>query len=191
MSRVIAFGWALTAAFCLLSMGAVAFVWSGRYNIAADDHHSAIVLAALEKLRERSIAYRASGIEVPDLQDPLKVVDGADRYATLCVGCHLAPGVTTSEIRPGLYPHPPNLAQGKVLDAQRAFWVIKHGIKMSAMPAWGKTLSDAQIWDLVAFLRKLPDMSETTYRQLLEGTVSAPASVDYDDLTRAGAGRAS
>lgn len=168
MSRVIAFGWALTATLGLLCVGAVAFLWSGRYNIAADDHHSVIVLAALEKLRERSIAHRASGIEVPDLQDPLKVVDGADRYAKLCVGCHLAPGVTASEIRPGLYPHPPNLAQGKVLDAQRAFWVIKHGIKMSAMPAWGKTLSDAEIWELVAFLRKLPDMSGTTYRHLLD-----------------------
>jgi mono/diheme cytochrome c family protein len=168
MKRVIAFGWALTAALCLLCVGAVVFVWSGRYNIAADDHHSVMVLAALEKLRERSIAHRASGIEVPDLQDPLKVVDGADRYARLCVGCHLAPGVTTSEIRPGLYPHPQNLAQGKVLDAQRAFWIIKHGIKMSAMPAWGRTLSDAEIWDLVAFLRKLPDMSGPTYRHLLD-----------------------
>ena len=173
MSRVIAFGWAVIAALCLLCMGAVAFVWSGRYNIAADDHHSAIVLAAMEKLRERSIAYRAAGIEVPDLQDPLKVVEGADRYATLCVGCHLAPGVTSSEIRPGLYPHPPNLAQAKILDAQRAFWVIKHGIKMSAMPAWGKTLSDAEIWDLVAFLRKMPDMSAAAYRHLLDSGVSA------------------
>jgi mono/diheme cytochrome c family protein len=59
------------------------------------------------------------------------------------------------------------LAQGRILDARRAFWVIKHGIKMSAMPAWGRTLSDAEIWDLVAFVRKMPEMSELTYRQLL------------------------
>jgi mono/diheme cytochrome c family protein len=167
VSRVIAVGRALAASLGLLSMGAVAFVWSGQYNIAADDHHTAIVLTAIEKLRDRSISERAAGIEVPDLQDPLKVVAGADRYARLCVGCHLAPGVTTSEIRPGLYPHPPNLAQGRILDARRAFWVIKHGIKMSAMPAWGRTLSDAEIWDLVAFVRKMPEMSELTYRQLL------------------------
>jgi hypothetical protein len=42
--------------------------------------------------------------------------------------------VTKSDIRAGLYPHPPTLAQEDARDAQRAFWTIKHGIKMSAMP---------------------------------------------------------
>ena len=77
------------------------------------------------------------------------VAAGAERYAALCVGCHLAPGVTKSDLRPGLYPHPPNLSQEDSRDAQRAFWTIKHGIKMSAMPAWGKSLDDAAIWDIV------------------------------------------
>jgi mono/diheme cytochrome c family protein len=99
----------------------------------------------------------------------LKIVAGADRYATLCVGCHLAPGVTKSALSLGLYPHPPNLAQQVVPETQRAFWVVKHGIKMSAMPAWGKSLSDEQIWEIVAFVRKLPAMSEKTYQQLLNG----------------------
>jgi mono/diheme cytochrome c family protein len=74
--------------------------------------------------------------------------------------------VTKSEIRAGLYPHPPNLAQEDTRDAQRAFWTVKHGIKMSAMPAWGKTLDDAAIWDLVAFLRQMPSMTPETYQQL-------------------------
>ena len=85
----------------------------------------------------------------------------------VCVGCHLAPGVTTSDIRAGLYPHPPNLAQEDSRDAQRAFWTIKHGIKMSAMPAWGKTLDDTAIWDLVAFVQKMPAMTPEAYQQLL------------------------
>ena len=51
-------------------------------------------------------------------------------------------------------------------ESRRAFWIIKHGIKMSAMPAWGKTLDDAAIWDLVAFVRKLPEMTPETYAQL-------------------------
>jgi len=87
-------------------------------------------------------------------------------YAALCVACHLAPGVTKSDIRTGLYPHPPNLAQEDTRGAQRAFWTIKHGIKMSAMPAWGKTLDDTAIWDLVAFLQKLPALSPAAYGRL-------------------------
>src|SRR5579862_8810984 len=146
-------------------VGAV-FIGSGAYNMGADDHHTKPVLAIIEQLRNRSVAVRARGIDVPNLQDPSDIAAGALRYATLCIGCHLAPGVTKSDLRPGLYPHPPNLAQEDVIDAQRAFWTIKHGIKMSAMPAWGKTLDDASIWDIVAFVRQMPAMSEETYQQL-------------------------
>ena len=71
-----------------------------------------------------------------------------------------------SDLREGLYPHPPNLAQEDTRDARRAFWTIKHGIKMSAMPAWGSTLKDESIWDIVAFIRQMPSMTPETYQQL-------------------------
>jgi hypothetical protein len=50
--------------------------------------------------------------------------------------------------------------------AQRAFWIVKHGIKMSAMPAWSRTLDDVSIWNVVAFIRKMPAMTPETYREL-------------------------
>jgi mono/diheme cytochrome c family protein len=62
------------------------------------------------------------------------------------------------------------LAQEDVRDPRRAFWTIKHGIKMSAMPAWGKSLDDATIWDIVAFLRQMPTVSSETYQQLSHGS---------------------
>jgi mono/diheme cytochrome c family protein len=94
------------------------------------------------------------------------IQSGAEHYAALCVGCHLAPGVTKSDLRTGLYPHPPNLAQEDLQESRRTFWIVKHGIKMSAMPAWGKTLDDAAIWDVVAFVRKMPGMTPEDYQQL-------------------------
>ena len=78
------------------------------------------------------------------------------------------PGVTKSNIRAGLYPHPPNLAQETARDPQRAFWTIKHGIKMSAMPAWGISLDDAALWDIVAFVEKMPRMTPEAYQALLQ-----------------------
>jgi mono/diheme cytochrome c family protein len=163
-SKAIAVG--ILATVALMSVAAASFVASGIYNIGADDHHTAVVLAVIQELRERSIGVRADAIDVPRLEDPSKISMGAARYSALCVGCHLAPGVTKSDLRKGLYPHPPNLAQEDTRDARRAFWTIKHGIKMSAMPAWGSTLNDESIWDLVAFIRKMPDMSPETYQQL-------------------------
>jgi mono/diheme cytochrome c family protein len=156
----------VAATLLVLAIGTAVFVGSGVYNIGADDHHTRIVLTIIEQLRNRSIAVRAHGIEVPNLDDPKNIAAGAQHYAALCIGCHLAPGVRKSEIRAGLYPHPPNLAEEDVGDAQRAFWIIKHGIKMSAMPAWGKTLNDAAIWDIVSFVRQMPMMTPEAYQQL-------------------------
>ncbi len=166
MKRITHAALILASTLAALALGAGAFVGSGVYDIGADDHHTRIVLALIEQLRDRSIGVRARAIEVPGLDDAARIAAGARQYATLCVSCHLAPGVTKSDLRPGLYPHPPNLAQQNAPDARRAFWTIKHGVKMSAMPAWGKTLDDAVIWDMVAFVRKLPQMSPEAYQQL-------------------------
>ena len=174
----------LTVAIVLVmgALAAVAFVGSGVYNIGADDHHTKIVLALIEQLRDRSIATRAARIEaVPPLEDTSKIVAGAQHYARLCASCHLAPGMMKSDVRPGLYPHPPSLAQEGILDERTAFWIVKHGIKMSAMPAWGKSLDDAAIWDIVAFLRQLPNMSPDTYQEL-----SKPSAAPQNTRTDAG-----
>ena len=159
---------ALGAAATLLALaiGTTAFVSSGLYNIGGDDHHTRVVLTIIEQLRNRSIALRTHGLDAPNLGDPKNIAARAQHYAALCIDCHLAPGVTKSEIRAGLYPHPPNLAEEDVDDAQRAFWIIKHGIKMSAMPAWGKTFNDVAIWEIVAFVRQMPMMTAESYQQL-------------------------
>jgi mono/diheme cytochrome c family protein len=168
MPRILKVG--LTAALVLVAgaIGALLFVGSGVYNIGADDHHTKITLALIEQLRDRSIEKRARDINVPALEDSARIAAGAERYAALCVSCHLAPGVMQSAVRPGLYPHPPSLAQEAVIDPKKAFWIVKHGIKMSAMPAWGTSLDDTAIWDIVAFVRQLPDMSPATYQRLTQ-----------------------
>jgi mono/diheme cytochrome c family protein len=161
---------ALTVAgtLCAVAAGALLFVASGIYDIGADDHHTQLVLTLIERLRERSISARLDGIRPSALEQPVQIVAGADLYAIHCVGCHLAPGMVTADLRPGLYPHPPNLAMAPGSDPRRVFWAIKHGIKMSAMPTWGKSLSDAEIWEIVAFVRKMPAMSQEAYLQLLK-----------------------
>jgi len=168
----------ITALILLLigAAGVGAFVYSGIYNIGADDHHSRPVFSLLQTLRERSIAVHARNVEVPNLEDASLILKGAGQYAAMCTQCHLTPGMKDSEIRPGLYPQPPNLARLRV-DPGKAFWVIKHGIKMSAMPAWGGSHDDATIWSMVAFLQKLPDMSAKQYKEIV---ARAPPDDDMD-----------
>lgn len=160
----------------VLVIGAMAFVYSGLYNIGADDHHTRPVFAIMQTLREHSIHARSKDLTVPDLNDPQLILKGAGQYAAMCTECHLAPGKEDSEIRPGLYPQPPNLSQVRI-DPKDEFWVIKHGIKMSAMPAWGASHDDATIWSMVAFLQKLPDMTPAQYKDIV---ARAPPDEDMD-----------
>jgi len=150
----------------VLGVGAGLFIWSGMYNIGADEPHWMPTMMAINSLRERSIASRMAHVQVPDLNDQKTIAAGAEDYSGMCTGCHLAPGVTNTEIRPGLYPMPPDLTRLGSNDPKRTFWIIKHGIKMSAMPAWGKTHTDQQIWSMVAFIRKLPGMTPEQYAAL-------------------------
>ena len=146
---------------------AAIFIGSGIYNIGADDAHTRPVHQMLQTLRERSIETRASKLEVPaNLMDPARIVQGAGNYDAMCVGCHLSPGVSQTELSRGLYPAPPNLSTTRV-DAASAFWVIKHGIKASGMAAWGLSMDDEYIWNMTAFLQTLPDLDAAKYHALV------------------------
>ena len=146
------------------------FVWLGLYNMAADDPHFKPTYNMLQILRERSIAVRAGKLEVPaDLNSPERIKQGAGNYNAMCMGCHLAPGMADTELSKGLYPAPPNLTKEEVR-AVEAFWVIKHGIKASGMPAWGKSMDDVYIWNMAAFLQELPKLNAQQYQALVESS---------------------
>jgi mono/diheme cytochrome c family protein len=161
-------------------VGAGVYIWSGAYNIAADDPHWPLIEGLMDTVRDRSIAAQASDVVAPALDDDSLIRTGAGNYDAMCVGCHLKPGVERSEASAGLYPAPPNLARRRTDDAARAFWVIKHGIKMSGMPAWGKSMEDEHIWGMVAFLRRLPDMSPERYREMVAASVGHSHSGQED-----------
>lgn len=151
------------------------WIWSGTYDVGADSPHWTVTKKLIGVTRERSIDTRAGQITVPNLDDPALIELGAKHYSKMCTGCHLAPGMGDSELRDGLYPEPPNLTHFAPHPAE-AFWIIKHGLKMTAMPAWGKTHDDHKIWAMVAYLQKQPSMSVEQYRQLTAGAVDEDAA---------------
>ncbi|QOW21173.1 cytochrome c [Lysobacter avium] len=157
----------ILAAVAIIAGGAI---WSGAYNVAADDPHSRPVYSLLELARDRSIQTRAGKLQVPvGLGSDDQIRQGAGNYDAMCAACHLAPGVSQTELSRGLYPAPPDLTEATV-DQAAAFWVIKHGIKASGMPAWGLSMDDEYIWNMAAFLQKLPDLDATGYRALVDSS---------------------
>lgn len=170
----------------LLAGGALAFAlfaYFGVYNFGADAQHSAPVYSLLDYMRERSIEVRAQNIKVPVLKDPGRTVKGAGNYNAMCVQCHLAPGMAETELSRGLYPAPPNLSKTR-LNPAHAFWAVKHGIKTSGMPAWGKSMNDEEIWNMVGFLQQLPDLDAQGYRAMVaksSGHSHAGAGAGHDE----------
>lgn len=155
------------------ALGGILFLYSGVFPIGADEHHTRPVHWALETLRERAILAASADIDVPALNDPEMLMSGGQDYNDMCAGCHLKPGKNTSDLNQGLYPQPPNLAMASAnapadpaRAAARQFWIIKHGVKASGMPAWGYSHDDQRIWSMVAFLQRLPTLTPDQYQIL-------------------------
>ena len=146
-------------------------IHAGVFDVAADNPHSQPVYWLLKSIRQRSIAVRANDPVPADLGDAKRIASGAAQYQEMCSACHLAPGMKRTEISRGLYPRAPELRRGSRLTAAEEFWAVKHGIKMTGMPAWGVTHNDELLWDIVAFLRKLPELTPEQYQALVK---SAP-----------------
>ena len=172
----------LIAAMVVLAIAAIPagialFLYSGVYDIGADVPHTKPVFWFISQFRDRSIAVRAAQIAPPaDLTAPSRIATGAGLYDNLCTSCHLAPGMKKTDLSRGLYPKAPQLAFGTDLTPAQEFWTIKHGVKLTAMPAWGRTHSDDEVWDLVAFIRKMPDLDKGQYQAAVKSAPAAPAN---------------
>lgn len=155
------------------------YIYTGSYPVGADVPHSGAVFALLSVVRDRGIEVQSRNVHPPaDMTTPQRMSVGAGQYATMCSGCHLAPGYQTDETREGLYPQPPRLARGTDLTAGQIFWVVKHGLKFSGMPAWGKSHTDEEIWSITAFVLVLPHLTAQQYKDMV-----AKAPPDTDMVT--------
>jgi|YelNatPaOPRAMG01_1025707.scaffolds.fasta_scaffold00925_8 mono/diheme cytochrome c family protein len=143
------------------------FVYSGKYNVSAQKKHYKITEWLLNTTIDRSIKEHAKNIKVPDLSKPSIIKMGFIQYKEMCIDCHGAPGIQPSELAEGLNPKA-KLLTLKPLEwkPQELFWIIKYGIRMTGMPAWGITHSDQKIWTIVAFLNKLPNLSVKEYNEM-------------------------
>ena len=136
----------------VLAMGAI--------NMGADVKPGLMEKTLAPWAVDRSVAKRAPKEKNPYAGDLGAIATGLDHYRENCVICHGAPDVVGAELSKGINPPAPSLGKGgdDTPDGE-LFWVIKHGIRMTAMPAFGATHTDEEIWKLVAFIRHLPELT--------------------------------
>jgi mono/diheme cytochrome c family protein len=151
----------------IAALAAAVFFLGGFYNIAATDPDPAPVAWVLVHVREASISRHADAPPPASLDDPANVRAGARAYGERgCVACHGGPGMQWAKFSEGLNPGPPDLKEivGRLPQGE-LFWVIKNGIRMTGMPSFGAAgVADPEIWSIVAFLKKLPTVSDADFK---------------------------
>jgi mono/diheme cytochrome c family protein len=161
-----------------LVVGVAVFTWSGIYNVAATKTHWSGTTWFLNQARERSIHFHSKGISPPPLKEEKLDEIGFSHYHEMCRLCHGAPGVLPEEFAKGLNPKPPDLTSKDVQELSRAelYWVVKNGIKMTGMPAFGITHTEGELWAMVALVKRLPDLKPEEYKAMMNGRGKGTAS---------------
>lgn len=164
--------WQAAGLIVLLAVGGFAVAASGIIPIKASSGHWAITAWFLNFSMGRSISTHSLGIKVPPLEEPHLVMKGAGHYETACRACHGSPELHQPRVAHAMTPHPPYLPP-KIpqWDPEELFYLVKHGVKFTGMPAWPTQKRDDEVWAMVAFLRRYPELDAEEYRELARGEV--------------------
>ena len=178
MKRVAAFvvrrPWlSLGVVILVLAIGGFLVAASGVMPIKASSRHWAVTEWFLHFAMRRSVVTHAA-LTAPTppqgLDDMSFVLRGAGHYEAGCRPCHGAPGDPMPRVPFAMTPHPPELPPRMASwSAEQLFYIVKHGVKFTGMPAWPAQERDDEVWAVVAFLRRLPSLDEAGYESLVRG----------------------
>lgn len=166
-----------------LGLIAAFVVLAGLAPTKASEGHWDITAWVLHFALRRSVSTHTIGMEAPPLEDRRLVLMGAGHFHGGCRPCHGSPGEPQPRVPMGMTPRPPRLPDRiHQYDDAELFYIVRHGVKFTGMPAWPTLEREDEVWAMVAFLRRLPELDETAYERLVfpgrsKGDESAPAVV--------------
>jgi mono/diheme cytochrome c family protein len=151
----------------VLGIAGLITAYTGLYNVAATEEHASFTRWAFDTTFHNSVERQADGIVAPASFPPDRLAQGATAYKSMCQHCHAGPGVERDKWASGMRPRPPHLAEAAAgWSPQEVFWIVKHGVKMSGMPAFGPSHDDRAIWNIAAFVKGLPAMTPEEYKAI-------------------------
>jgi len=156
---------AMLTAICLI--GVYGFVQSGIFNVAATIKDGPVITWLLTTTMKKSVERRAQNIEVPDINNDEMILAGLSDYVSMCAQCHGEPEKPPGFLTQGLNPPPPNLKHlTEAGTAAEMFWIISNGIRMTGMPAFGKTHKPEEIWPVVSFIQSAKGITSSDYNRM-------------------------
>jgi len=157
----------------------------GWFDISAADAHMPVVRWFVHRVMIHGVGRRAAHIPVPATVPAAVVAGGLCEYQQHCQMCHGGPGVARGAWANGLNPTPPYLIDSHShWTPQELYWIISKGVKMTAMPSWKMSMSDKQMWSIVAYLENMPKIPPGAYRSwALSG--KCPSGADLAKVVQA------
>jgi mono/diheme cytochrome c family protein len=105
-----------------------------------------------------SVHRRAAPLQAPSQDNADEaMVQGGKLYFNGCLGCHGEPGKPGEDL--DHYPPVPQLAEvGTQYSEPEIYWIVKHGIRNTAMSAYGPFYSEKEMWSIASFLRRINNL---------------------------------
>ena len=142
----------------------------GLVPVNADVPPSGLEMRFIPIAVHASVAHHADEQLNPVAPTDENLIAGAEVYAELCARCHGIPGRGPSVLGASFYPPAPQFSvQPSAYTEGELFWIVKHGIRNTGMPAWGRLLTDQDIWQAVAVLHRLNSLPPAVETSLKEG----------------------
>src|SRR4051812_25206596 len=160
-----AVAWTLGVLAALAALTGAAVVYGGLYDAAATTPHYQPVYSLLEMAMRRSVVRQARGIAAPAwLVTEPSLRRGAACYRDHCVQCHGGPGVPRAAPGLSMQPLPSALNDASPgWQPRELYWITRHGIRTTGMPAWQYRLDDDDLWAVSGFLTVLPQLTSADY----------------------------
>lgn len=146
----------------VLIVGGYVFVRAGGVPIATTSHP-----LPLEERVARTAILASTGNAAeqknPLAPDDTSMLGGLSVFKQNCAICHSIPGKPRSAISQGMFPSPPQFFEKKdmVVNVPEGvtYWEVTHGIRLSGMPGFEKTLSDVERWQVTTLLAHVDKLS--------------------------------
>ena len=158
-----------------LSLGGWLYLRFGFADICANVPVSRLDAEIATTALQASVARHAPAERNPLQPTDANLLDGARLYRDKCADCHGRPDNPESDYGASFYPPAPQFMKTHPhFSDSQSFYVIRCGVRRTAMPAWGKIMADAEIWQVVTFLGRLDHLPPTVDQELHRPALSNP-----------------
>jgi mono/diheme cytochrome c family protein len=179
--------------YAVLALIAVGLLVTAMYMLARgfsarEEPTRAEALVARE-LRHLSIPAGARALPNPVQAGPEVLSRAMEHFADHCSTCHGNDGRGMTLIGRGLYPKPPDMtgAATQELSDGELYYIIENGVRFTGMPAFGEepdNNEDTETWDLVHFIRHLPNMTDDEVAQMKKMNPKSPMELEKEERMR-------